>query len=107
MHRLMRPARKVRSAGRGSSPAAQVWGAGLSVASGRIMRVGPRGYGLAARLDLAGAAGPGYVWRRVRAEQRLTALGEAERTAAYERIWREPAEIVNADFCELAPGLFE
>jgi len=71
------------------------------------MRVGLRGYGLAARLDLVGATGPGYAWRRVRAERRMTELGEAERNATYERIWREAAEIVNADFCELAPGLFE
>jgi D-alanine-D-alanine ligase-like ATP-grasp enzyme len=97
---------KIRSAGRGSSPSPRLWGACLSAASGRITRVGRRGYRLAARLDLLGAMGPRYVWRRVRAQRHLAELGEAERNTTYERIWREAAEIVNADFCELAPGLF-
>jgi glutathione synthase/RimK-type ligase-like ATP-grasp enzyme len=103
----VRPARKAKGAGRGSSPALRLWKAGLSAASGRIARGGRRGYGLAARLDLVGAMGAGYVWRRLRAQRRLPEFGEAERNAMYERIWREAAEIINADFCELAPGLFE
>lgn len=104
---VARLAERFGSASPGRSPATRLWRASLSAVSGRLARFGRRGFWLGSRLDLAAATGPGYVWRFLRAETLLPALGEAARNAMYEQIWREAAETVNADFCELAPGLFE
>lgn len=68
---------------------------------------GRRGRAIAARLDLARAAGAGYVWRRLRAERRLGGFGERVRNEVYDRIWREAAEAVGAQWTFLAPGLSE
>jgi predicted ATP-grasp superfamily ATP-dependent carboligase len=73
----------------------------------RIGANGRRGFALASRLDLLYSTGPGYTWRRLRAERHLSVLGGQARHAIYERIWREAADATGAELEQLAPGLFE
>jgi D-aspartate ligase len=73
----------------------------------RIGVNGRRGSALASRLDLLYSTGPGYAWRRLRAERHLSGLGEHARHAIYERIWREAADATGAELERLGPGLFE
>jgi D-aspartate ligase len=80
---------------------------GLGKLTERIASTGPRSFALASRLDLVRSTGPGYVWRRLRAERRLSGLGEQVRHAVYERIWRDAADAAGARIEPLAPGLFE
>jgi predicted ATP-grasp superfamily ATP-dependent carboligase len=87
----------------GGSP----WTAGLGALAERIATKGRRGPVLAARLDLVRSTGPGYPWRRLRAERRFSGLGGQVRDELYERIWREAADAVGASIEPLAPGLLE
>jgi D-alanine-D-alanine ligase-like ATP-grasp enzyme len=79
----------------------------LGMLSERIASTGHSGFALASRFDLVRSTGPGYVWRRLRAERRLSGLGEQVRHAVYERIWREAADATGARMQRLGPGLFE
>ncbi len=73
----------------------------------RTTSTGRRSVALASRLDLVRSTGPGYWWRRLRAERSLSGLGEQVRNAVYEQIWREAADVVGAQIEQLGPGLFE
>lgn len=70
-------------------------------------RGGRRGRAVAARLDLTHSSGIGPLWRRVRAERSLSALGPTARDRLYERIWNDAAERCGAEAVRLAPGLLE
>ena len=83
------------------------WRRACSALGGPLAGGGRRGRALASRLDLVGSAGPGYSWRRLRAERRLSGLGEQVRNDLYERIWREAADASAARLERLAPGMFE
>jgi D-aspartate ligase len=80
---------------------------GLGLLSERVASSGHRSFGLASRFDIARSTGPGYVWRRLRAERSLSGLGEQVRHAMYERIWSEAADATGAHIERLGPGLFE
>ena len=92
---------------RGRQSSRTPWARGLGALSERMTRAGDRGAGVAARLELVGSTGPGYVWRRLQADRRLSGLGEKARNEAYERIWREAADVAEARLERLGPGLFE
>jgi D-aspartate ligase len=83
------------------------WASGLGALAEQMTSTGHRGSALAARLDLVGSVGPGYAWRRLRAERRFSGLGEQVRHDAYERIWREAADAAEARIEGLGPCLFE
>ena len=107
---LVRVSRKVGriSAITPASRAARSASAGaLGMLSERIASTGRPSFALASRVDIVRSTGPGYVWRRLRAERRLSGLGEQARHAVYERIWREAADASGARMLRLGPGLFE
>jgi D-aspartate ligase len=83
------------------------WASGLGALSEQLTRTGHRGSALAPRVEVLGAAGPGYALRRLRGDRRLSGLGEPARNEAYERIWRAAADVAGATVERLAPGLFE
>jgi D-aspartate ligase len=83
------------------------WDAGCAGLAEQIARTGEKGSAVASRLALLGSTGPGYAWRRARAERDLSRLGPQLRHDVYERIWREAASAVDAEIEQLAPGLFE
>jgi len=80
---------------------------GLGTLSEWMASTGRPSFALASRFDLVRSTGPGYAWRRLRAERRLSGLGEQMRHAVYERIWHEAADAAGARIERLGPGLFE
>ncbi len=104
--RGLRPASRS-AARRSPSVLRSPWAGGLGMLTERIARTGPRSFPLASRVDLVRSTGPGYVWRRLRAERRFSGLGADVRDATYERIWREAADAAGARMERLAPGLLE
>ncbi|HEU5142889.1 MAG TPA: hypothetical protein VFU04_07015 [Solirubrobacterales bacterium] len=76
-------------------------------AAERMARLGRRGRGLVASLDLIRSAGPSYYVRRLRDQRRFAPLDQGGRDALYERIWREAAAEVGAEAVGLAPGALE
>jgi D-aspartate ligase len=102
--------RMIRQAGgkRGAAPRmlASPWASGLEAVAEQITTASYRGSPIASRLALLGSTGPGYAWRRLRAERRLSGLGAETRDEAYERIWSEAAAAAGARLQRLGPGLF-
>jgi len=92
---------------RGGHSSHMLWARGFGALSERMTRAGDRASGVAARLELVGSAGPGYVWRRLQVERSLSGLGEKARNETYERIWQEAADVAQARLQRLGPGLFE
>jgi predicted ATP-grasp superfamily ATP-dependent carboligase/alpha-beta hydrolase superfamily lysophospholipase len=104
---IWRASRKQAIAARALQASRSPWASGLSALTEQVATTGRRGSVVASRLDLLGSTGPGYAWRRLRAERHLSRLGGQSRHAAYERIWREAADATGARIEPLAPGLFE
>ncbi len=107
-------ARAARGIGRPSASVLSASRAGRYVSAngrhalvGQMMPTGRSSLTVAYRLDLARSTGPGYAWRRLLAERRLSGLGDQVRHAMYERIWREAASATGARIERLGPGLFE
>jgi predicted ATP-grasp superfamily ATP-dependent carboligase len=93
---------------RASRAGRPLWTRGLGTLSEQMtITANDRLLAPAYHLDLVRSTGPGYAWRRLRAERRLSVLGEQLRHEVYERIWREAAEATEAQIVALAPGLFE
>jgi cyanophycin synthetase len=108
LERISRALRPVSATAARLPPAARLPRAdGLGRLTERISSAGPRSFAVASRVDLIRSTGPGYAWRRLRAERRLSGLGAQVRHAVYERIWREAADAAGARMERLAPGLFE
>jgi D-aspartate ligase len=94
-------------AGRAAQAGSSRWASGLGALAEKVTSTGDRGLALASRLEVLGSTGPGYAWRRLRAEGRLSGLGQQVRHDLYERIWREAADVAGARIKRLGPGLFE
>jgi len=104
---LQRIGRVSAGATRASPAGRSPWIDGLDMLTEQIPIAGRWSFVLASSLDIARSTGPGYIWRRLRAERRHSGLGEQVRHAMYERIWREAADATGAQIEQLAPGLFE
>jgi D-aspartate ligase len=108
---IFRVLRKIRHDSASATPASPAgrspWIDGLDMLTEQIPIAGRWSFVLTSSLDIARSTGPGYVWRRLRAERRHSGLGEQVRHAVYERIWREAADATGAQIEQLAPGLFE
>ena len=104
LRKVRRPSATATSASRASRSASAY---GLGMLTRQMVTTGRGSLALAYRLDLARSTGPGYAWRRLRAERRLSGLGEQIRHTIYEQIWREAADAANARIERLGPGLFE
>jgi len=83
------------------------WAYGLSTLRKQMVSTGRRRFALASHLNFVRSTGPGYTWRRLRAERHPSGLGEEARHQLYEGIWREAADATGARIEQLAPGLFE
>jgi predicted ATP-grasp superfamily ATP-dependent carboligase len=77
------------------------------VVSKRVARPGGRTAKLASRTEVLRAAGPGYAWRRVRADRTFAPFKREARNEVYERIWREAAEASGASITKLAADTLE
>jgi D-aspartate ligase len=104
LRKVRRPSATATSASRASR---SVSAYGLGMLTRQMVTTGRGSLALAYRLDLARSTGPGYAWRRLRAERRLSGLGEQTRHTIYEQIWREAADAVDARIERLGPGLFK
>ena len=68
---------------------------------------GSRGRTVVSWADLLLSTGPGYGWRRLRAERTASLLSEPARDAVYADIWREAAAELGAELVELSAGFYE